>query len=1832
MKKSIFKRVLSFVLVIAMVFSMSSFDKLGQIIVSASETTYKLYFELPEGTGVTDWCVNAWSDVTVNGDSEHSFRPSTWGDGDVYPTLLSESSMENWGYVEITGSIQGLQFVNMEGYEYKCWNPTIEQNQLTTAYFVPGENGNGTWYTDAEKSTVITVPGAEYEFYLKGNLEGTDWDPSSDNGRMVRSEENSDEFSVTFYNVKKGTYEYKILQDPHNWGWDKFFGQNADNRVISVDKTSNVTFTININDDTKSCVESIESLSDDGAITTSDQVSLVVDDNSYNMDIYYGGMYEVPVNLSEGEHTAQVKVNGQVRGTEKKISLDESKTVYFRFMENVLTDSVNNAGSFHTAALVGSFDGVEFENPINNWDPANANAELTYMGGGIFAHTFKFAELSGDTSIEYKVAFDDSWDYSLGVDGSVGGSNIALTIPAGSTELTIFADEVNHKLFDSVNVPNLMSRVTLAGSMNGWGDSVNDSANDFTAISETLYSKVVKLESGHNEYKCIFDGSVWFEGGNIALDIEKDDTNVIILYDKNAGKLYDSVNNSSEVSVLLGMAEAPAEMKTVTNKNGTTRFVATGKEGDEIKLVYANKADVEADGESAFTKLDLGTVSGDSVSSEDIFFGDDEVDVVYYYDINGEKILDSSNATVSVDGVDYSNYKRDAFEGRDVYIPGTFPGNSWDPSSNKMEYQGNGLYSHTFKDVAAQNYEYKIAFGTWAENYGVGGAQDGSNYGVTVPKKQDVTVYYQDVTTHLSVTSLNYMFVDAYIEGTDVAKTVLKDDGLTGIYSAKVHLAAGKYSDVKLFATEAGSDKTDEFSFNEFELDSDKDVTFYYAPQFGVYYNDATAWESNDEEIKFNTKDKAYKSVYGAVATGEEVTFTVDGDENVTDVKLFVKLNDTKQYDLEKVDGTNKWATTVTFDEIGEYDYFFVIYSGSAVKVYCDDSAKDYGLGTLTDLNNVTPYDLVVYKDGYKTPDWMKNAVIYQIFPDRFNNGNTKNDAAQTSARGETDYELVDWSLYPENPEQEDLLTAEEYTAANAYTGDHIWNNEIYGGDFQGIVDRIDYLKALGVNVIYLNPVFSSISSHRYDATDYGVMDPILGGDGDFAKLVEVAEANDMKIVLDGVFNHVSDDSIYFDRYYKFLTADDFDGKIGAYPYWAFVYDYMNDSGASKENAEDAAKEYFATNYNVTDFSYTTWFEVYATTLKDGNGEAVCDGIGLRSGKPVYGYEGWWGYDSMPIIKATNGSEYQTTDWAEEIIGNSEKNNGSIAQYWLSKGSNGWRLDVANEVSDETWQNFRQSVKAMDSDNVIIGEIWDDATEYLLGDMYDSVMNYVFRGAVLSYAKGGNAADSMATLEKIRERYPEEAFYAMMNLVDSHDTTRVLSYLDGIDDDRNQKDIDSAIPTYEKTSDGAKQKQYLVALLQFTYAGAPTVYYGDEIGMVGSDDPDDRRAFEWGQGNEQLVKYYAKLANIRKNYKALRTGSVAPITTDNAAVLGYVRSDEDDTLVVLGNNGNEALTYTLDLAEIGLASGVTYTDLINGTVYEVSADASTVDIVIPANSGIILTTNAKEITVDEGALAPAFDASYTLKSDLSAAGLNVELDNNSFVYDGTAKTPSVVKASYRGKSLTEGTDYSVSYENNKKAGTAYVKITGVGAYEGTAKVAFTIKEAPKTQKITGVKDSYKKAYGDKAFNLNAKAKTALSYSSSDTNVVKVDKNGKVTIIGVGEAKITITAAESDKYQSATKEVKIVVDKASQRIKTSDWFDIHIVFSSKVCNKQFTINVSAKTGVSYSVTYGSDSVTVDKNGKVVIKKNAKRGIYEITIKAEEDEKYKAATKKVYVLVL
>ena len=873
-----------------------------------------------------------------------------------------------------------------------------------------------------------------------------------------------------------------------------------------------------------------------------------------------------------------------------------------------------------------------------------------------------------------------------------------------------------------------------------------------------------------------------------------------------------------------------------------------------------------------------------------------------------------------------------------IFVPGTFPGPSWDAASNQMTYDAElGLFVYTFQNVPAANYEYKIAInGSWDENYGVGGVRDGSNYAVTVPEQMDVTVYYNH-TTHLSVTSLTYVFADITLSGTGIDTVKLADQGLTGIYSGTVYMAAGTYTDVKL-----SMDGRD-YAFDEIVLTTGKDVTFYMDPVTGLYYCNASNKPIDTASVYFDSQDSTYKAPFGAVAVDQEVRFSIASGEDVTSAVLVIK--GFTSVPMEKENGL--WTATTAIPAMGEYDYYFALSNGSTVAIYGDDDGY-YGTGCVTDLTAVKPYDLVVHEAGYETPDWMKNAVIYQIFPDRFFNGDETNDRAQEWARGEVDYEFItDWYTLPENPEQEGLLDEETYRSSGAWYGDGQWSNEIYGGDLKGITERIDYLKALGVNVIYLNPVFWSISNHRYDAVSYTEIDPILGTLGDFEELVAVAEANDMHIILDGVFNHVSDDSVYFDRYYKFLGQSE---KIGAYPYWAYVYDAMAE-GMTQDDAEAAAKVFFGENYGITDYSYTEWFHVSSTPA------TWADNIGLRAGKPVYSYEGWWGYDSMPVIYSTNGSEYQTGNWAEEIISGET----SVNAYWITKGMDGWRLDVANEVSDETWQNFRDSVKALDSEAVIIGEIWDDATKYLMGDMYDSVMNYQFRNAVVGFAKGNSASQTTRELEKIRERYPEEAFYAMMNLVGSHDTTRILSYLDGIGDDRNQKDFNSAFPTYEGTSQLAKDRQYLVSFLQFTYAGAPTIYYGDEIGMVGSDDPDDRRAFEWGKGNRELVEYYAKLAAIRSAYPALRTGAVAPVDTGNASLMGYYR----DEILVVSNNSTSEKSYAVQ---------GNYVDLVNGEAYNGT---------IPGLRGVILVPaeDAVQITVDTENLAPAWDPAYIVGAE-----------------------------------------------------------------------------------------------------------------------------------------------------------------------------------------------------------------------------------------------------------
>lgn len=288
-----------------------------------------------------------------------------------------------------------------------------------------------------------------------------------------------------------------------------------------------------------------------------------------------------------------------------------------------------------------------------------------------------------------------------------------------------------------------------------------------------------------------------------------------------------------------------------------------------------------------------------------------------------------------------------------------------------MTYMGEGLYSYTFKNVPAANYEYKITMGDWSENYGAGGVISGSNIAVTVTEPQDVTIYYSDF-SHYSKCSIDYKFgASLLLQGTGIlADTRFSDSRLTGIYSATVaNMEAGTYSDTKIVS----EDETVEM--DPYTVDTTKDVTFYYDPESGIYYSNASDKEVATNKLVFDSKDTAYKSVYGAVATGEEVTYSIDTGDDVTAVKLVVKGVEKKTLSMKKTagaeDGKQRWSVTTSYDRLGEYQYFFAVYNETAVVMYGDDDGY-YGTGMATDLLSLLPYDQIVYQSGYKTPDWMK--------------------------------------------------------------------------------------------------------------------------------------------------------------------------------------------------------------------------------------------------------------------------------------------------------------------------------------------------------------------------------------------------------------------------------------------------------------------------------------------------------------------------------------------------------------------------------------------------------------------------------------------------------------------------------------------------------------------------------------------------------------------------------------------------------------------------------------------------------------------------------------------
>lgn len=453
------------------------------------------------------------------------------------------------------------------------------------------------------------------------------------------------------------------------------------------------------------------------------------------------------------------------------------------------------------------------------------------------------------------------------------------------------------------------------------------------------------------------------------------------------------------------------------------------------------------------------------------------------------------------------------------------------------------------------------------------------------------------------------------------------------------------------------------------------------------------------------------------------------------------------------------------------------------------------------------PFRIAVYDPDRMPADWTQGMTIYQIFPDRFARTQT-DEAVKAAMKGVYGHEAVfkEWDDVPESPPL---------------------GRDFFGGDIPGIIERLDYLQDLGVECIYLNPIFEASANHRYEAIDFMKIDDMLGTQEDFDRLVEEAHRRDIRIVLDAVFNHCSSDSIYFDIIGKFTAETGIPGAT-----------------QSKESP------------------YYRWF-----TFDNW----------------PHAYRGWIGLGFMPeFVECPEMEEY--------FLGPD-----GVTAHWLNRGIDGWRCDVAFDNTDEFWRRFRNRVEAVKPDVYLISEEWRDSTHYMLGDMFSGTMNYRLMWAL----RGFCATDQLKPTELddrlmtwIRDT-PPPALKAQMNLIDSHDTDRALTACGG---------------------DRTRFKQMVAFLL--AYAGAPMIYYGDEVGLEGDNAEDGRRTFPWGNIDQEIYGFFKRIMKFRRESMALRHGETETVVIDDdRMVYGFARRLGHEVVYALFNGGDNTISVQVPLAE-----------------------------------------------------------------------------------------------------------------------------------------------------------------------------------------------------------------------------------------------------------------------------------------------------------------------------
>ncbi len=584
----------------------------------------------------------------------------------------------------------------------------------------------------------------------------------------------------------------------------------------------------------------------------------------------------------------------------------------------------------------------------------------------------------------------------------------------------------------------------------------------------------------------------------------------------------------------------------------------------------------------------------------------------------------------------------------------------------------------------------------------------------------------------------------------------------------------------------------------------------------------------------FDPRDPRCKSPLSAVAAGERVTLSLHPPRSLGYLQAQVTLRYEQWEDKVEVHpvpwldhrlGVDTFSVTLTMPAgyQGLVWYSFQL----------DFSTVPYRMES-------EEYQLTVYDGSERVPDWFGLGMCYQIFPDRFCR------LALPTVTGPGD------RIIHENWDDAPIYKPEP--------GRGVTNRDFFGGSLAGVESKLDYLSDLGVETIYFCPIFEALENHRYGTADYEKVDPMLGTQEDFERLCRAAHKRGIRVILDGVFNHVGWASRYFNA----------TGEYG-------------DGGAARDEHSP----------------YHDWF--------------------LWSKWPDE-YKSWWGFKTLPDFDKEN------PEFLEYICGEN-----GIIRTWLRRGADGWRLDVADELPDEMVHRIHAAARSEKPDAIIIGEVWEDGSvkmaydvrrKHIWGGHCDGLMNYPLRSALISYLLGGDAQQLRADMETLRDHYPPFAFHNAMNAFGTHDTLRILTFLGVAHDHKNDWSKDQRaeyVMTPEEHAKGLERLKLGYVLL-FALPGAPTVYYGDEAGMTGFEDPFNRGTYPWGREDKGLVAFVSKLGQLRKKTKALRQGELTFLAAQDG-LLAFRRTWGREQVIAAANRGDEAQALALPWPAVDLLTG-----------------------------------------------------------------------------------------------------------------------------------------------------------------------------------------------------------------------------------------------------------------------------------------------------------------------